>query len=187
MRKWVYITVAAAGGLGLILAIVLVSGVVKLGGTTDCSKGASPPGSSPIAGGKATTVTHAQSVARFPVLMPDVRAARLSNLSKTWVNDQRYVVLEFAGGKVTIMQAPAIYSSAIKEFQRFVAHSHATAAIGHVHRHPALVISPHTDACGSNPAWVEFEHKGIDINVYSGRYGTDTLLAVADSLRQWIP
>ena len=115
--------------------------------------------------------------------MPDVPAARRSNLSKTWVNEQRHVVLEFAGGTVTVMQAPAIYSSAVKEFRRFVAHSHATAAIGHVHRHPALVISPHTNGCGSNPAWVEFEHNGIDINVYSGSYGTATLLAVADSLR----
>jgi hypothetical protein len=187
MRKRVYISVAAVACLGLILAIVLVSGVVKLGGTTECSKGGSPPGSSPIAGGKETTLTHAQSVARFPVLMPDVHAARLSNLSKTWVNDQRWVVLEFAGGKVTVMQAPANYSSAIKEFQRFVAHSHVTAAIGHVHRDPALVIEPHTDGCGSNPAWVEFDHNGIDINVYSGSYGTDTLLAVADSLRRRTP
>jgi hypothetical protein len=40
VRRWVYITVATGVGLGLILAIVLVSGVVRSGDPTECSKGA---------------------------------------------------------------------------------------------------------------------------------------------------
>jgi hypothetical protein len=52
-----------------------------------------------------------------------------------------------------------------------------------VHRQPALVITPRTDSCGSNPAWVEFEHSGIDINIYSSGYGTGTLPSVANSLK----
>lgn len=60
--------------------------------------------------------------------------------------------------------------------------NHAAATIGHVHSHPALVISPRTDGCGSNPALVEFDHGGIDISIYSTSYGTQTLLSVADSL-----
>src|SRR6266568_6420320 len=47
-------------------------------------------------------------------------------------------------------------------------------------RQPALIIVPRTDGCGSNPAWVEFDRRGVDINVFSSRYGTDDLLSVAD-------
>jgi hypothetical protein len=119
----------------------------------------------------------------LPVLTPDVRAARLSNLTQVWVNNQRNVALVFAHGKVMITFWPAIYSNARKEFERFIAQNHVTATIGHVHRHPALVITPRTDSCGSNPAWVEFKRAGIDINVYSSGYGTGTLLSVADSLK----
>ena len=187
MRKWIYPAIGTVGGLGLIVAVVLVSGAVRLGGTVTCSKAASRPGAGPLAGGKQTSVAEAQSIAGFPVLIPDVRAARRSNLSQTWVNSQRYVAMTFAHGNVTIMFAPAIYTNALRDFQRFIDQNHVTAAIGYVHRQPALVITPGTDACGSNPAWVEFEHNGIDINIYSSGYGTGTLLSVADSLKQRIP
>jgi hypothetical protein len=190
MRKWVYTAIATAGGLGLLLAIVLATGVVRLGGTPRCSRVASRPGEGPLVGGKTTSVAGAQSIARFPVLTPDVGAARLSNLTQTWVNKERNVALVFAHGKVTITFAPAMYRSALKEFQRFIAQNHVTAAISHVHRDPALASTPHTDGCRSNPAWVEFKRSGIDINVYSASYGTDMLLSIADSLRQrtaWHP
>ena len=183
MRRWVYSAIATAAGVGLILAILFVSGVVRLGGTVRCSEGGSPSGQGPLGGGKTTTIAGAQSIARFPVLIPNVPAARQSNLTQTWVNTQRNVALVFARGKVTIMMAPAIYGNAVKEFERFIAQNHVTAVIGHVQRQPALVITPRTDACGSNPAWVEFKHKGIDVNIYSDSYGTGTLLSVADSLR----
>ena len=78
--------------------------------------------------------------------------------------------------------APANYSNARTEFRRFIRENHAAAVIGHVHRHPALVITPRTDGCGSNPALVEFKHNGIDVNIYSASYGTQTLLSVADGL-----
>lgn len=183
MRRWSYAAIAAASGLGLILAIVLVSGVVRFGGTVVCSKIAPRPGAGPLAGGTKTTVAKAQSIARFPILIPDVRAALLSNLSQTWVDDHRHVAMTFADGHVTITLAPAIYSNALNDFRRFIRQNHATAAIEYVHRQPALVITPRTDSCGSNPAWVEFEHSGIDINIYSSGYGTGTLLSVANSLK----
>jgi hypothetical protein len=183
MRKWIYAAIATTGGLGLVLAIVFGTGVVRLGATPQCSEGGSRPGDGPLGGGATTTLANARSIARFPVLTPDVRAASLSNLTQVWVNKQRNVALAFAHGKVMITFAPAIYSNALKEFERFIAQNHVTAAIGHVHRHPALVITPHTDGCGSNPAWVEFKRGRIDINLYSESYGTGTLLSVADSLK----
>ena len=38
MRKWVILVVAAVCSLGLIAAVVLVSGVIRSGGSTECSK-----------------------------------------------------------------------------------------------------------------------------------------------------
>ena len=149
-------------------AIVFGTGVVRLGATPQCSEGGSRPGEGPLGGGTTTTLANAQSTARFPVLTPAVSAASLSNLTQVWVNKQRNVALVFRHGKVMITFAPAIYNDALKEFQRFIAQNHVTAAIGHVHRHPALVITPHTDGCGSNPAWVEFKRGRIDISIYSG-------------------
>jgi len=55
-----------------------------------------------------STVAGAQEAAEFPVLVPDVQAARLTNLTHTWADDQRYVALIFAAGKVTITLAPTI-------------------------------------------------------------------------------
>jgi hypothetical protein len=187
MRKRIYIVLAAVCGLALIAGIVVATGLVGPGGTSRCSKGGSPPGASPLGPGKPTTVARAQTIARFPVLIPDVRAARLSNLTRTWATDQPSVALDFADGRVLIILAPAHYTNARANFEKFITQNHATAVIGNVHQHPALVITPNTDACGSNPAVVEFDHKGIDVTIYSGSYGTDTLLAIANSLRQRIP
>lgn len=182
MRKWVLVVVAAVGGLGLIAVVVLVGGVIHSGGATECSKLAGPRNGSPLLSGTKTTLTAGQAAAGFPVLVPHVQAARPADLTQAWVDDRHRVALVFAAGKVTIMLARANYSDALTEFRRFIAQNHAAAVIGQVHKQPALVISPRTDGCGSNPAWIEFDHRGIDINIYSTSYGTQALLAVADSL-----
>jgi hypothetical protein len=183
MRKWIYGALATAGSLGLILTILLVTGVFRSGENDECSKLAVRPGSGPLISGTNTTVAGAQSVARYVVPMPDVPAARLANLTQTEVF-QRNVALVFDRGKVTITMRPAAYRDSLKLFRKFVSQSTATEVIGDVHGQPALVISPRTDGCGSNPALVEFKHDGIDIRIYSSSYGTDTLLTVADSFRK---
>ena len=157
-------------------------GVLGSGGSTECSKGGGPRNGSPLGSSRTTTAPDAQATAGFPVLVPHVHAAHPANLTHAWVDDSRRVALVFAGGKVTITLARANYPDALTDFRRFIAQNHAAAAIGHVYSHPALVISPHTDGCGTNPAWIEFDHRGIDINIYSTSYGTQTLLLVADSL-----
>jgi hypothetical protein len=182
MRKWIFVAGAVVGCLGLIAAVVLVIGVMRSGASSACSKGGGPRNGSPLGPSRTTTVAGAQAAAGFPVLVPHVQAARPANLTRAWVDDRRRVALVFAAGKVTITLARASYSDAMTEFRRFIDQNHAAATIGRVHKHPALVISPRTDGCGSNPAWVEFDHRGIDINIYSTSYGTETLLAVADSL-----
>jgi hypothetical protein len=182
MRKWICAAFAVAGGLGLTLAIVIGSGVGRHSQASECSKGIGPSPDVPPPGGTATTLGGAQSMARFAVLTPDVKAARRSNLTLVWANKHK-VGLTFAHGKVQItFSRPASYGNARKTFERFIAHSRATAALGQVHGDPALVITPDTDGC-SNPAWVEFKRSGIDVSIYSASYGTRTLLAVADSLK----
>ena len=188
MRQRIYIVAAAACCLTLIAALLLATGVIgSRGDTTSCSKGASPPGSSPLGPSTATTVAGAEAIAGFPVLTPDVRAARMSNLTGTWASHRPAVALSFSGGQVLIIEEPAHYADARANFERFIEQNNASAVVGSVHTHPALVITPDTDGCGSNPAVVEFKHRGIDITIYSGRYGTRTLLAIADSLRRRIP
>ena len=167
MRKWVDVVAAAACTLALAGAVVVLAGVAGSGGAAQCSKIAGPPNGSPLVSGRPTTVAGAQAAAGFPVLVPDVQAARLANLTRAWVDDRRHVALAFAAGKVTITQAPTTRLDAVTGFRRFVAQNPAGAAIGRVHGQPALVISPRADGCGSNPAWIEFEHNRIDVNVYS--------------------
>jgi hypothetical protein len=74
MRKWVFAG-AAVGSLGLIAAVVLVRGVIRSGGSTECSRLTGPNGS-PLGADKSTTIAGAQDTAGCPVLVPHLPAAR---------------------------------------------------------------------------------------------------------------
>ncbi|MGH7868647.1 MAG: hypothetical protein ACREP9_13715, partial [Candidatus Dormibacteraceae bacterium] len=129
------------------------------------------------------TIAGARAAVSFPVLLPNAAPASQSNLTQVWVDhEQHQVALVYSRGKLTVMMWPATYTDPTREFRTFIAENHATAAIVRMNRQPALVIQPHTDTLHSNPAWVEFERNGIDINIVSSSYGTDALLAVADSM-----
>jgi hypothetical protein len=119
MRKWVYGAMATIGSLGLVLAILLASGVFTSGTSAQCRKAYGPAGDGPLFNVTATTIATAQDVAGFPVLMPDVPAAQLPNLSQTWVA-QRTVALVFAQGKISITMARANYGNALKDFRRVI-------------------------------------------------------------------
>jgi len=94
------------------------------------------------------------------------------------------VALVFAAGKVTLLIRPATYTDVTAWFNMIVAEvPPGTAAVGQVNGEPAVVIQPNTDPYGPNPAWVEFYRNGLDINVISTSYGTDTLLSIADSVQ----
>ena len=56
--------------------------------------------------------------------------------------------------------------------------------LGLVGTRVALVVAPHSDAKRSNPAWVEFDQGGVDINVVSATRGVAALLEVARSLAE---
>ena len=99
-----------------------------------------------------------------------------------WVNKQDEVALVFDGGKVTVMMWRAIYRDPVSFFKKSRAGINAKTAIVKVNGHPALVVTPHTDPVNPNPAWVEFDWSGIDVNIVSATYGTSALIAVAASM-----
>jgi hypothetical protein len=47
---------------------------------------------------------------------------------------------------------------------------------------PTLVIQPRTDYYHANPAWVEFDLKGVNVDIFSTSYSSRQLLAVADTM-----
>jgi hypothetical protein len=145
-----------------------------------------PPGSGAA---EKTTVAGAQAAAGFPVPLPSTAAASRASLTQAWVSsstlprNERRVALVFDKGKVDITMARAQYKNPLSNFQAFIAQkskNKVTAAIGRVNGRPALVITPDTSAlCHCNPAYVEFDRNGIDINISSHTYGAHTLLAIA--------
>ncbi len=120
----------------------------------------------------------------FRIRQPDVPIARSSGLTGVWVDQPNgQVALVYRDG-VTIMMAAASYHDPRVEFARFLRENHANAMLGLVGRRVALLIAPHSDATRSNPAWVEFDQGGIDINVVSATHGVASLLEVARSLAE---
>ena len=119
--------------------------------------------------------------------MPSTLAARRANLAQVWVSTHgRQVALVFGKGHVDITMAPAQYTNALTNFRAFIAEkkkNRVTDAIEQVNGRPTLVITPDTSAiCHCNPAYVEFDRNGIDINVSSHTYGTGALLAIASTM-----
>jgi hypothetical protein len=138
----------------------------------------------PLMDAQKVTAGTAQAAVRFEVPMPDATIANIYNLTQTWTNKLlRQVAMVFDHGKVTIMMWPATYRSPRIEYQSYITENDVSAHLGVVHGLLALIITPHTDASHSNPAWVEFDDNGVDVNLVSANYGTRALLAVADNLR----
>lgn len=137
----------------------------------------------PLVYEETTTVSGAQTALGVPMAMPVAAAASNSNLTHVWMNGEHQVALVYDSGKLTIMMWPARYTDPLEEFESFISVTTATASITQVAGRPTLVIEPGTDAPRSNPAWVEFDRAGIDVNIVSDSYGTSTLLDVANSMQ----
>jgi hypothetical protein len=134
-------------------------------------------------GGKLMSLPGASAAVNLPVPQANVPFARPGELSRVWVvRSTRQVALVYGAGNVTVMMAPALYGDPKAEFTRFLHENHAKAALGSVNGSVALVIAPRSDATRSNPAWVEFDNHGVDVNVVSATHGPAILMAVARSL-----
>ena len=154
-----------------------------------------PLGPPELTGAEKTTVAGAEAKAGHPVPVPSTAAASRANLTQAWVSSntlprkERQVALVFDKGKVEILMHRATYQSALRYFHAFIAERNqnggVTAEIGQVNGRPALVITPGTNYSHSNPAVVNFWRNGVLIRIFSNikAYGTDTLLAIASSMR----
>jgi hypothetical protein len=190
-----FLVVVAAWAITAVLGLVIASKVTGSGpaSTSSARHTGGVPGLGignrdplgPPGPAKKTTVAGAQAAAGFPVPVPSDPAASRANLTQAWVATyERRVALVFDDGQVDITMAPAQYQDPLSQFRTFIAENKVTAAIGQVNGQPALVITPNTDALThSNSAYVEFGRNGIDVNIWSDTYGTDTLLAIASSMQ----
>lgn len=137
----------------------------------------------PLPGAQQIPVSAASAAAGYTVAQPSTALAGSSNLTSVWFQKvTQQVALVYGGGDVTVIMAPASYTDPTTEFTQFMSSNNSTASLGSVDGLPALVISPDTDIKQSNPAWVEFDLKGTDVNVVSASEGTSALLTVAQSL-----
>jgi hypothetical protein len=145
----------------------------------------SPPGSLlPFA--RRMSVATASSAVGFAVPQANVAIAPPRTLTDVWVAG-RQVALVYQHNEVTVLISPASHTDPTANFETFIRDpqmlaTHVIARLGQIGRNVALIISPHTDACRSNPAWVEFDDRGIDINIYSDTRSTAALFAVARSI-----
>lgn len=160
ISSWVVVTV---------LGLAIVGVVAGTGGGHRAPRGATLAGLSPaqpLLGGQQIPLAGAASAVGFSVPLPDTPVASQENLTATWaVISRQQVALVFDQGKVTTTLQPADYKDPASEYQAFISDNNAQAAIGKVAGQPALVITPGTDYYKTNPAWVEFDLNGIDVNI----------------------
>src|ERR1700722_8798677 len=83
------IGVAAVGIVGLTAVIAVASGAARESHLLACSKVTSLTHTGPLAEGKKTTVTGAQSIAGYTVPTPDDPAASAENQMQTWAKSTR--------------------------------------------------------------------------------------------------
>ncbi len=136
----------------------------------------------PLVGAKKTTLAAAEVGADFVVPVPHSAVASTRNLSAVWLGSARRVALVFSGGEVSMELAPAAYRHPRQSFETFVSENTARASVQSLGGRPVLVIVPRTDPGRSNPAWVELDWNGVDVNIFSHHYGTRVLLRIAASL-----
>lgn len=177
--------------LALVAVAMMCAACGEAAHTATGAASASTPGGRDPAGltlrhpivGQEMPLAAATALVNFPVPQANVAAASPSNLTEVWVNKaMQQLALVYDDGDVTVVMSPAWYSDPKREFSDFLSSNNATARLGSVNRNVALVISPHTDMKRSNPAWVEFDLNGVDVNVESATQGTAALLGVARSL-----
>jgi hypothetical protein len=92
------------------------------------------------------------------------------------------VALVYKRAGVSVTMSPAVCADPQTHFSVFVRESHASSRVRSIRPYVALIISPHTDPCRSNPAWVEFDDHGVDTNVVSASRDTAALVAIARSI-----
>jgi hypothetical protein len=136
-----------------------------------------------LPGGERSDLAVASGSLSFAILVPDEAPATRDTLIDVWLDSStNRVALEYAGGDVNIIEAPAAYSDATDYFRSILKDGGARESITSVQGFPALAIEGKTDAFSSNPAWLEVDFDGVDINIYSSVYTVGVLTQIGESL-----
>lgn len=140
----------------------------------------------PLTNGTEVTLAEAQSGVDYQFGVPDTPAASSGNLTSVWLDSQSdNAAMVFNNGDVAVMLSRWSYpEDPASWFATIMQQNDATTSLQTVDGNVALVITPNTDYYQSNPAWVEFDLGGVNVNIISLTEDTATLLGVADSLVQ---
>jgi hypothetical protein len=139
----------------------------------------------PLAAGGVVPLSEAVQRVDFALMMPHVAAANPSTVTKTWVDAEDEIAVQF--DTLTLMMWPSTYTDVEKDLQAFMTTTTATAHAVTINGDPGVVVLPNTDTGADNPAWVEYVHNGLDINLYSRTWSLSDVLDAANSMRPWSP
>ncbi len=174
---------ALAAVLGFVAACTLAG---CSSGTAGSSSESSVPvtPNQPLTNGKRVSLARAQAGVAFRFAVPDSAAANSGNLTSVWLDRRSDIAaMVFGGGDIAVMMSRWAYKEdPAQRFATFIAQNDATVNLARVDGNVTLVIAPHTDADHSNPAWVEVDLHGVDVNIVSLHESTATLLDVATNM-----
>jgi hypothetical protein len=141
---------------------------------------------SPIGGGRIVDIATAAAEIKFGLLMPSSELASQSNLATVWSEpDQQEVGLVFESGdkRLVVDLYPAYLEDPKANYQAEIDLHLADQRLIEVLGQPAIVTEPYTDAPKTNPAWLQFDLGGVDVNLFSYQYSTTDLIDVAATLQ----
>jgi hypothetical protein len=137
--------------------------------------------SQPLPGGQDMSLSQAKAAVNFPIPTPSTTGADASDLTDVSVSTaENEIALVYPD--LTVTMAPAVYDNALTNYTAFVAENNATASVSQLGSLPELVITPDTDGYSNNPAWIEFDLNGTDVNIMSQSQTTSELQSVAESI-----
>ncbi len=171
----------------IILAIVAVSGGWLLGGhkvpPVQCSHGVAPPGAGPLPGGSKVSFGDARRSAGF-TLLTEGGGPTPPEPSAVWLDTQaQQVATAYRGGQILVIMRANHYSAPGPAFREIAAQLSSKVSVETaIQGKWAMIIQPHTDACGTNPSAVETVLYGTDATLYSNTLSTEDLVAFANRL-----
>lgn len=140
---------------------------------------------SPIGGGRIVDLPTAQAEMKFDLLIPDSDVASRSSLTEVWSEpEEQEVGLVFQSGenRLVVDLYPAYLEDPKANYQAEIDLHIAEQSLTEVLGQPAIMTEPYTDVPKTNPAWLQFDLDGVDVNLFSFEYSTAELVDVATTL-----
>ncbi len=172
----------------IVLAIVAVCGGWLLGGhnapPVQCSYAGAPPGVGPLPGGSKVRFGDARRAVNFPLLTEGGGPTLPEPPSAVWLDAQaQQVATVYRGGEILLIMRANPYAAPGPAFREIAAELSSKVSVETaIQGKWALIIQPHTDACGTNPSAVEVVLYGTDATLYSNTLSTEDLVAFANRL-----